>query len=92
MTTKQKCEKLAAVLETVAAKLRDSEIGEKVWEAEEPTMQTLVSQVHIFLKRAITLSATDTKSLKFKSKKSKNSAKEKDTDDAILNDWPEIIQ
>jgi hypothetical protein len=52
MTTKQKCEKLAKALDTVASKLRE-DIGAEVWESEEPAVQALIAQVQVFLKKAI---------------------------------------
>ena len=79
MTTKQKCKKLADVLDVVATKLRDDNIGIKVWEAEEPSMQSLVAQIHIFLKKAIEIAEPTKKT----SKLSKRNLSE---------DWPDIIE
>ncbi len=56
LTTKQKCEKLARVLETVASKISDPNMGEDIWKSEEPTLQILVAQLSILLKRADKLS------------------------------------
>lgn len=89
MTTKQKCEKLAKVLETVVSKLRE-DIGQEVWEKDEPTMQALIAQVHLFLKRAMDLTAgTNGKTVK-RAKKNKD-PKTEEEDDRILNDWPDIL-
>lgn len=92
MTTKQKCEKLAKVLETIAAKLRDPEIGVKVWESNEPIMQSLVTHVHLFLKKALEL---ETKGEAPKSARGKKSAakrtEEEERDYRREMDWPDIL-
>lgn len=92
MTTKQKCEKLAKVLETVAEKLRDSDIGVKVWEQEEPTMQTLVAQVQLFLKKAMDVSSEGLPQTAKRPSKKKTKEISDEKDNQILNDWPDIIQ
>lgn len=89
MTTKQKCEKLAKVLETVVSKLRE-DIGKEVWERDEPTMQALVAQVHLFLKKAIDVSSERNVKTVKKSKRSKSADAEAE-DDKIMNDWPDIL-
>lgn len=91
MTTKQKCEKLAKVLETVAEKLRDPKLGPDLWEQNEPTMQSLVGQVHIFLKRAMDLDSSDLPSTAKRKRTSKDINAEKDRDDRILNEWPDTL-
>lgn len=90
MTTKQKCEKFSRILETVVSKLRE-DIGTKVWEKEEPTMQVLVSHAHIFLKKAMDISSTElpsTAKIKIKHKELKT---EEEKEFNILNNWPDIL-
>ena len=80
MTTKQKCEKLAKVLEVVATKLKDESIGVAVWERESPTMIALGANLQIFLKAAIDVASAENK----KADDAKNSEN--------LDDWPEFIK
>jgi hypothetical protein len=80
MDTKQKCNKLANVLETFAAKLRDPQIGEELWESEEPTMQILVTQ----LQKALNKAAEVTKSSSKKRVRVKKKVVEED-------EWPDLI-
>jgi hypothetical protein len=84
MTTKQKCEKLANVLETVATKLRDTSIGTKVWEAEEPSLQILVAQLATILKRATDISNDIQPEPK---KRGSQSKRIREYDD----EWPDVI-
>jgi hypothetical protein len=90
MTTKQKCDKLAKVLDTVASKLRE-DIGVQVWENEEPTMQALVAQVHLFLKKAMDISANEVPQTTKRRKKTKELKDEEQKESKILNDWPDIL-
>lgn len=87
MSSKQKCETLAKALERVADKLREP-MGRKIWDEIEPTMQSLIAQVHLFLKKEIELTSEELPA----SKKSKlKELKDDDKDNQILNDWPDII-
>lgn len=87
MTDKQKCEKLASVLETVATKLRDPKIGIKIWETEEPTLQTLVAQISVILKRATDISND---ALPRSLQKRGRTAKTKKAETEEEN-WPDIL-
>lgn len=84
LTTKQKCEKLATVLETVAVKLRDEKLGAVLWETEELSIQTLVSKLSLILARAADITSDSPKGVRRYSKKS-TKAKE------VVDDWPDII-
>ena len=88
MTTKQKCEKLANALESVASKLRDPERSIALWERNEPSMQSLVAQVHLFLKREMEANSPNTVK---KGKKPKDMDSEEGKDYLILHDWPDIL-
>jgi hypothetical protein len=89
MTNKQKCDKLAKILETVAEKMRDPSIGGKVWTAEEPALQTLVAQLSIILKRATEISNdVPPRSLRKISGIRKGRNKE---EESVEDDWPDII-
>lgn len=90
MTTKQKCEKLAKILETIAERLRQ-ESGAELWDKEEPTIQALVAQAQMFLKKAMDFESDDLPSTA-KRRKVKKTKTEDEKDDRILNDWPEILQ
>jgi len=83
MTSKQKCDKLAKMLETVAGMLREPSLGTKVLEAEEPALQTLVAQLSIVFKRATQISKNENSSMKRTGKKTK--------EDDVSDDWPDII-
>lgn len=78
LTTKQKCEKLAKMLEIVATKMRDPDLGENIWEMEEPSIQVLVSQVSTLLSAAKKVSSNSTKN-KAEAKLEEN------------EEWPDII-
>lgn len=91
MTSKQKCEKLARVLETVASKLREPELGVKIWEENEPTMQALVAQVHMFLKRAMEIDSAELPNTSTKKRKTKNMDEDEQKDFKLLHDWPDIL-
>lgn len=80
LTTKQKCEKLATMLDSVAVKLRNPDMGEEIWEMEEPTIQALVSQITTILSAAKKISTGVYKDVK-------DSSKKKPEKDA----WPNII-
>lgn len=90
MTTKQKCEKLAKVLETVASKLRE-DVGTTIWEKEEPTMQALVAQVHLFLKKAMDATSGGLPHTAKRKRKPKDLNKEEEKEYRILHDWPDIL-
>lgn len=87
MTNKQKCDKLAKILETVAAKMRDPNIGNKVWETEEPALQTLVAQLSVLLKRATEISNDIPRRSLRGSKINSKSKQEEEFED----DWPDVI-
>lgn len=91
MTTKQKCEKLAKVLETVASKLRDPSLGEEIWQKNEPTMQALVAQVHMFLKKAMEMDTSNLPNTTTRKRKSKDTNTEEERDHKLLHDWPDIL-
>ena len=57
MKTEQKCQKLASVLETFVTKLRDPSIGVGLWETNERTVMSLVSNLHEILTTAAKLNA-----------------------------------
>jgi hypothetical protein len=90
MTTKQKCEKLAKILETIAERLRQDS-GAELWEKEEPTIQALVAQAQMFLKKAMDFESDDLPSTA-RRRKPKNMKADEEKDYKILNDWPEILQ
>lgn len=52
MKTAEKCQKLSAVLETFAQKLRDPNIGVDLWDENEDTFLVLTSKLHKILTKA----------------------------------------
>jgi len=89
MTNKQKCDKLAKILDTVAEKMRDPSIGGKVWETEELALQTLVAQLSVILKRATEISNDiPPRSLRKSSLARRGKAKQEED---VEDDWPDII-
>lgn len=82
MTTEEKCKKFAKVLESIASKLRDPNIGVPIWDKDNFMVQSFVSSAHMFLRTARAFEDS------VPSKNKHNNTKDKD----LLDNWPDIIQ